>query len=154
MLDICNEKKLNSNLSNIEFKCCDLSDIEKLFLGTWNLIICSSVLEYTEKLDHNIKILSSLLEPGGVIAISMPNRLSLYRKLESKVFQLSGFPRYYRFVKNVVTKEEMVTKLTTHHLRILQTKYYASNLYLPNIPSVLKLEEYHCNLFVIIAQKT
>jgi 2-polyprenyl-6-hydroxyphenyl methylase/3-demethylubiquinone-9 3-methyltransferase len=46
------------------------------------LIICSSVMEYVEHYETVLRQFHSMLRPGGVLLLSLPNRHSVYRIVE------------------------------------------------------------------------
>jgi SAM-dependent methyltransferase len=43
----------------------------------WDFVLCTEVIEHTDQPDRVIEILRSLLKPGGVMVVSLPNRWSL-----------------------------------------------------------------------------
>jgi 2-polyprenyl-3-methyl-5-hydroxy-6-metoxy-1,4-benzoquinol methylase len=60
-----------------------LSDeLIKAYENSAGLIICSSVMEYVSDYERVLRQFHSLLKPGGILLLSLPNRLSLYRIFE------------------------------------------------------------------------
>jgi hypothetical protein len=84
---------------------------------------------------------------------SMPNKLSIYRKLESIMFNFIGRPIYYTYVKNIVTLRDMTTKLRDCGFINLENAYYSVTPLLSKIFRNIGLSEYSDNLFVIVARR-
>ncbi len=61
-----------------------IETIEKLDLpeSTFDGIVCSSVVEYIDNPSQAVSEFARLLKPGGLLLISVPNRLSLLRLVE------------------------------------------------------------------------
>ncbi|NTW50688.1 MAG: class I SAM-dependent methyltransferase, partial [Chlorobiales bacterium] len=66
MINICETKKSQMGLKNVEFIEADINNLEKLSLKKADLIICSSVLEYLNDIDKTLGDISSLLKDCGV----------------------------------------------------------------------------------------
>jgi ubiquinone/menaquinone biosynthesis C-methylase UbiE len=153
MIKICQEKKNQFSMNNINFLHCDIdsygqiSSHEKV-----DLIICSSVLEYLDSFERSLKLLSSLMKKHGILIFSMPNRSSLYRRIEPTIFKFTGYPRYYEYVKNIYTFAEVRTKFRECNLNILESAYYGQTMCVSKVCRTLGLSKYSDNLFLAVAQ--
>ena len=86
-----------------------LQDIEKMNLSseTFDLIICTGVIEYLKTDDNAIKELARVLKPGGVAFISTQNKASLIRIFEEALY----------FVLPTRLKNKIVT-VKQHHCHV------------------------------------
>jgi 2-polyprenyl-6-hydroxyphenyl methylase/3-demethylubiquinone-9 3-methyltransferase len=66
-------------------------DLERRYLNSAHVILCSSVLEYLANPEDVLGQFDRILAPGGVLLISFPNRFSFYRVCEQT---LSGILKY------------------------------------------------------------
>jgi 2-polyprenyl-3-methyl-5-hydroxy-6-metoxy-1,4-benzoquinol methylase len=57
-------------------------ELTKAYENSAGLIICSSVMEYISDYEKVLGQFHSLLKPGGILLLSLPNRLSLFRIFE------------------------------------------------------------------------
>ena len=64
-------------------------ELTKAYENSAGLIICSSVMEYVDDYEKVLRQFHSLLKPGGVLLLSLPNRLSVYRIFERTLRRLS-----------------------------------------------------------------
>ncbi|NTU49865.1 MAG: class I SAM-dependent methyltransferase, partial [Desulfobulbaceae bacterium] len=111
MIRLCDQRMSDLGVKNIAFLKQDINDLDQLDLPRADIVICSSVLEYLSSVDRSIKCLADLTRPGGILILSMPNKSSLFRKVEPILFRLIGRPYYYRFVKSIISDGELLEKL-------------------------------------------
>lgn len=159
MLKICKEKQEKSGLKNIDFKQYDIYELSRVLSKKRkaDIIVCSSVLEYVDDLGKAINILSSLLKRRGVLIFSMPNRSSIYRKIEPIIYRYYRLTRrhhYYRYVKNVCTLDQMKEKVKNYNLTIIESDYYAATWLLSMVCRKIGLRTYSDNLFLAVAQRS
>ena len=57
-------------------------ELVKAYADSAGLIICSSVVEYVDDYETVLRQFYAMLKPGGVLLLSLPNRLSVYRIFE------------------------------------------------------------------------
>jgi 2-polyprenyl-6-hydroxyphenyl methylase/3-demethylubiquinone-9 3-methyltransferase len=113
-------------LNNAEFRVGWMGDGATLEGRRFDLVLCSSVLEYVEDYWASFDWLAEALTPGGTILFSMPNGASLYRKAERAAFRLTGKPDYYRHVRSVPSLAEVSSGLRARPFRIESVSYYAA----------------------------
>jgi 2-polyprenyl-6-hydroxyphenyl methylase/3-demethylubiquinone-9 3-methyltransferase len=151
MLKICQTKKSDLSQNNISFLNCPIDSLQHILTNKADLIICSSVLEYLDNLDSYFKLLSSLLNKGGVLIFSLPNKSSIYRRVEPFIFKITGRPKYYQYVKNVCTLENTISMIRKYNFQFLASSYYANSLLSP-VFRKLHLSKFSDNLFVVAAE--
>lgn len=78
-----------NNIQNIEFRQTDIVGAD-LPDNTYDVVICSSVIEYVKEDEEMARNLVRAIKPGGYIFISVPNKRSLLGKMEDMVSSL-GF---------------------------------------------------------------
>ncbi len=154
MLKICRQRKANAETYNVDFIQSNINDLQQNLTEKFDLIICSSVLEYLDDLEGSLRSISSSLNENGLLIFSMPNRQSFYRKLESVIFKLTGRPKYYEYVKNVCTLREMESKLKDHGFNLLESNYFGEAPFLSKLFRTFGLPCYADNLFVVVARVT
>lgn len=125
MIAICEEKKSRMETSNIDFFIMPFESLSNLGAMTFDLILCSSVLEYLSDFWRSIDLLAGRLAPGGVLVFSIPNQSSIYRKFEKITFALTGRPRYYAHVRGLIPIRLVSCGLTKRRLKVLETRYFA-----------------------------
>jgi len=152
MVEICETKKQKMNINNVIFLHHDIMKLEEILNTKADIIVCSSVLEYLDDLSSTLRLFSSFLKDKGVLILSMPNKSSLYRKLEPVAFKLFGYPRYYKYIKKTYTLKEASAELSTCGLSVLESAYYARTPIVSRVLRKIGLNKYSDNLFIIVAQ--
>jgi 2-polyprenyl-3-methyl-5-hydroxy-6-metoxy-1,4-benzoquinol methylase len=87
-------------------------------------IVCSSVLEYTSDYETIIKQFSAILNPAGILMVSMPNDDCWYRKIEKYIFRFTGKPTYYPHLKQVIKATDFSRKLAEYGFDLQVLQYY------------------------------
>lgn len=152
MLKICKSKNGGKNYK-LKFFKSDINEIPDEINREYDLIVCSSVLEYVPELQKTLTNLSSMLSSDGVLIFSMPNKSSLYRKAEGSLFRLTGWPKYYKYVKNAQSLDEIVSNLNLAGLRVVENWYFGRVPVLtPILRSVLD-KKYSDNLLGLVVRK-
>ena len=153
MLDICREKARAEGAANISFVEADIARVGATLSGSFDLIVCSSVIEYLDDLDAALSMMAGLLAPGGVLIVSCPNRQSLFRKVEPILHRLTGRPRYYRFVRNVLGSSDLSARLGGLGLTVEETHFYGHTRLLSPLFRRFGWGHYSDNLFALVARK-
>jgi ubiquinone/menaquinone biosynthesis C-methylase UbiE len=153
MISLCEAEKARQNIQNISFINSRIETLPRLLNVKADLIICSSLLEYLEDLSRSLEIVLDLLKRGGFVLISLPNKSSLYRKLEPFLFRFTGRPRYYACVKNVMTVEAMVEQLRNYGIKPLGYHFYGKTALLSLLFRKIGFARYSDNLIVFIGEK-
>lgn len=154
MLKICEEKKPKNHAKNVSFLHGDIAQLEHLVEGPFDLILCSSVLEYLDDLDGTLALFARLLTDQGKILFSLPNGDSVHRKLEPYLYRLTGRPRYYRHVRHVLTLSQLQQRLRQQHLQLLQHDYFAQLPVLSRYARCLGAQRYTEMLYLVVVQKS
>jgi len=153
MLKICKERMRNKGASHVDFINCNICELRsKLNDNNVDMIICSSVLEYLDDLDESLALISASMNRNGLLIFSMPNRRSLYRKIAPVAFKLIGLPKYYKYVKNVCTLDDIEKKIKQYGFNLLESAYYGETPILSKTFRKFGLTQYSDNLFIAVAQ--
>ncbi len=106
-----------------------------------DLVLCQALFEHVKDVEKAFKAISSILKPGGSALLFVPNRNSLYARLnlvlpqKIKKFFLDsiypttignqGFPAYY----NKCTPSEFRALSTQYNLSIIEERHYYISSY-------------------------
>lgn len=153
MLSLCQAKLSGQGIENVDFLNEPIEDAAGMLGRTFDVVTCSSVTEYLHDLDGALAAIASLVSPGGVLIISGANRRSLFRRVEPWLHKYIGRPRYYRFVKNVITRQDMTARLRKNGFDIVSHEFYAGTKLITPLLRFLKLREYGDNMYVLVCRK-
>lgn len=120
--------------------------------GSFDLIISSSVLEYVPRTEEILTKTHALLSPGGMLVISLPNKQSLFRKLEGNLFRWFGWPKYRGLLLNIWAPVKTRRKLEDIGFTIVNVQYQG---YVPLYSRVFGWlpERFQKPMFIISAKK-
>ena len=152
MLKICQKKLENAEVDNLAFINCNIESLGQRLDKKADIVVCSSVLEYLDDLDESLKIIIQSMNKNGLLIFSMPNKQSIYRKIEPLTYNLFGRPEYYKHVRNVCTQKEVENKLKKFNCSILENKYYGETPFLSKVFRKFGLSRYSDNLFITVAR--
>ncbi len=124
MIELARADAARRGIANATFEVA-MFDTLSARAGQYDLVLCSSVLEYLPDLAEELARLTALLRPGGRLIVSLPNGRSYYRHAESWAYRLTGRPRYYRHVNHVPSSTEVREILHQLGFTVLETVYYA-----------------------------
>lgn len=152
MIDLARASAQEGGIANVSFEVALFETLSDR-AGRYDLVLCSSVLEYLPDLAAEIARLSALLRPGGRLILSLPNGRSRYRRFEALAWRVTGRPRYYRHVRHVPTSTEVRAILKRLGLTVLETVYYAD----PPLPRFVNRlaggPRYRKTMFAIVASR-
>jgi 2-polyprenyl-3-methyl-5-hydroxy-6-metoxy-1,4-benzoquinol methylase len=152
MIAIAQQRSASLGIKNIDFRVGLVADDNVFYGCKFHAILCSSVLEYVPDLNSTLEWLIRRLLPGGVLLVSMPNGQSLYRKLERLAFRATGLPRYYAFVKHLPRPAEFAEALESRGLVVVDLRYYAATIALPEPARRAGWSALLDNLFLIVGR--
>ncbi len=152
MLELCNRKKEELGLSNVNFKLAMLPMADYSSLEKVDLIISSSVIEYIEDIPSTIEMFHSLLKPNGKLIVSFPNKSAVYRKLEVMMFSIFRKPGYFRFVKNIWEKQEAENIFSKYGFRLREYSYFSDRSFISRMSGLFG-EKYSGNLTMMVFDK-
>ncbi|MCX6290198.1 MAG: class I SAM-dependent methyltransferase [Bacteroidetes bacterium] len=153
MISLCNRQKNERNISNVDFRLAMLPFENHSALPKVELIVSSSVIEYIDEIDQTIQMFSELLKPNGKLIVSFPNKDSVYRKIEMNLFRLFRKPAYFRFVKNIWTKEEAETKFGKHSFRLSECTYFSDRSFISGVAGIVGGSKRAGNLTLMVFEK-
>lgn len=149
MLELCRRKGLGAEGTRTDLVHGTLSACDLEPLGRFDLILCSSVLEYVEDFWGSVSLLTQALEVDGVLLLSVPNRHSAYRRAERLFFKATGRPRYLRFVRHQFDVRTLEGLLGKRGLEVAETRLYGGMAVLHRITRLFRASELWENLIVV-----
>lgn len=152
MLEICCDKQKKSGIKNVNFINSKIESMNHVLEEKADILICSSVLEYLDDFELSLKLIKKLMNKNGLFLFSLPNSQSFYRKIESLTFNLIGRPKYYRFVKNVYSMDDVRGILEKLGFLVLESIYYGKTPFLSTALKKVGASHYSDNLFIVVAQ--
>lgn len=104
--------------------------LEKELAGIYRdaagLMICSSVLEYVSDYEEALRQFYSLLEPGGILLLSLPNRLSTYRIFERTLRRhIVRRDSYLRHQRHQFDSHEVRSLMTAIGFRTIDVEFFS-----------------------------
>jgi 2-polyprenyl-3-methyl-5-hydroxy-6-metoxy-1,4-benzoquinol methylase len=153
-------------LSNAPFRKVNIDRDDIAALGTYDLVVCSNVLEHLEKPGQFIHSAGQLLAPGGKLYLSWTNWLSPWGGHEFSPFHYLGVNRghlvYDKFFKRKRYHTPFVNLYPTYigsmlrvigrdpQLRIVSMapRYYPEFSFLLRIPGLREFLAWNCALLI------
>jgi 2-polyprenyl-3-methyl-5-hydroxy-6-metoxy-1,4-benzoquinol methylase len=124
------QARLSQTLEHVEGSVPFQRHLYDRFEGRVGLILCSSVLEYVEDYQRVLRQFHGLLERGGWLLVSVPNRESIYRFGERmrKRFALAG-GSYLEYQRSQFVAEGFKSTLRGLGFEVLRDEYFALPLH-------------------------
>jgi 2-polyprenyl-3-methyl-5-hydroxy-6-metoxy-1,4-benzoquinol methylase len=151
MIEICCEK-LESKNNKLRFIQKTIPFNSKEFTR-FDGIICSSVFEYIQHVDTTLDLFNDLLLDSGTLILSVPNKLSLYRKFEKLLYRIVRRPTYYKHVYNMYSYKQVKYMLEKKGFRIEEVVYYGRVISSLDSFKLIKSSKYFNNLLVCVCTK-
>lgn len=153
MVDACRAEAARRGLGNARFEKGALPFAAGTELGRFDLVLCSSVLEYVEPVDEAIQCLVDATRPSGHLVVSFPNARSWFRRYERLRHRLTGRPEYYQYVRHLFTEADVRRRFERLGCAWRETHYYGDEPWLSRIGSAFA-PALGKNLFVSVFQKS
>ncbi|UFH55367.1 bifunctional 2-polyprenyl-6-hydroxyphenol methylase/3-demethylubiquinol 3-O-methyltransferase UbiG [Spirosoma sp. KNUC1025] len=150
MIKLCNEKKTSPNVQYIR-QSLPVDDLA--VYQQQDAIVLSSVLEYIDPMAPLIQQVRTLLKPNGILFVSIPNSLSVYRRVERIIFQLTGQPAYVGHIRNRSTEAVLTQELSQWEFDVLETVYLSNHDPISRLLKPLLARQYVNNLFIMVCRK-
>jgi 2-polyprenyl-6-hydroxyphenyl methylase/3-demethylubiquinone-9 3-methyltransferase len=102
--------------------------------GSFDGVVCSSVLEYVRSPPRVLTELARVLRPGGRLLVSVPNRRAWLRRALKLAHRsrtglgLSPWPRWLAHSRHEYTRQEFTAVLGTTPLEVHSWRYYGPGL--------------------------
>ncbi len=93
---------------------------KRLEKKSFDLVICSSVIEYVEVDSIFLKDICTYLKPGGIIIITFPNQIGLLQNLNKHVISKIKKKSYIEYQKNIYTIRSVKNLLSTSGMETLK----------------------------------
>jgi len=153
MIELCNKHREELHLTNPNFKLAMLPIADYSSLPKVDLIISSSVIEYIDDIDSIIRMFHGLLKPNGKLIVSFPNKDAFYRKIEVGLFRLFKKPAYFRFVKNIWTRQEAEKAFRKAGFRMMDYCYFSDRSVISRMAGVFGGLKRSGNLTMMVFEK-
>jgi len=152
MLALADARRHGLGRDNVTFAQGSLDDLAFLANRQFDVILCSSVLEYMHDLWGTFEALAKHLAPGGTFILSLPNGASLYRKAERASFRLTGRPSYIGLVRHMVFPQMAARELASRQFEITELRYYAPTPLFSSLARPMGLARLTDHLFALSAK--
>jgi ubiquinone biosynthesis O-methyltransferase len=153
MIELCNQYKTEKGLS-ISFKHEELPLTQPQNYQKQDVIVCSSVLEYILDYKEVTHQFSQLLNPEGLLIVSMPNSDSWYRKVEKYIFKITNRPSYYAYIQHVLSEKDFTESLQKNAFQLQKLVYYPNTNWFSKIIKSMGINEKFTNtMFVGVYKK-
>lgn len=83
---LANKRVKNEKLNNFKFYCIDIAEQDTAHLGKFDLILSSEVIEHVYSHDSFLKKAHEMLNQGGHIMLTTPNKDNMVKKLVLKFY--------------------------------------------------------------------
>ena len=147
-------QSLSPNAGPLEFERVETVEALPMANGSFDGVLCSSVIEYLDHPRQCLEEFRRVLRPGGLLLLSVPNRLSLIRRALKLSLRLSQmlrrrpWPEYLLWSRNEYSLREAVALLQACGFEIKHTCYYA-----PRLPGLLSRSVVSGTLIIALVQK-
>ncbi len=153
MIELCKTKQNNFNYDNIEFSVNSIPHGLSQ-MKDFDIIISSSVLEYIKDFDITIEALFNSISNNGVLLLSLPNKQSIYRKVEYLFYAVFRRPKYLQHVHNVLTEKDAIKKFKAIGFEFIELEYFACNYKFSSIIRFFAGKRYSSNLIIYVLKKS
>lgn len=150
MIALCHQKKTSANVRYVRHVLPLPNDHKH---APPDAVIMSSLLEYMNDVPRMIRQAHDLLKPNGLLLVSMPNQLSIYRRVERLLFRLTGWPRYVAHSRNYATETAFAQHLMDLGFDVLEIRYFSSHDPISRLLKPFLGKKYVNSLFVGVFQK-
>lgn len=148
MIELCNHyQRINDLKISFIQAILPLESFENF--GKQDAILCSSVLEYIADYEIVIQQFKELLNPKGILIISMPNKDSWYRKIEKYIFKITQKPPYYQYIQHILTEKEFSTRLKYYGFELQEFTYYPNTTIFLRLLKMLGVNEKNTNTMFV-----
>lgn len=150
MIALCNQREKHTA---VQFVCQSLPFVNPQGYGQQDVILMSSLLEYMDDMAQLLRQANGLLQPGGLLIVSIPNSTSVYRRVEQTVFRLTGRPRYVAYIRNRPHKAAFNQQLSDAGFMVLETVYFSGQDPLSVVLKLMLPRQYVNNLLVVVCRR-
>jgi 2-polyprenyl-6-hydroxyphenyl methylase/3-demethylubiquinone-9 3-methyltransferase len=149
MLKISAERLGRTIHRNVHLVQSDIAGIATLNLGRFDLIIASSVLEYIADLESTLRDIAALLNPAGCFVFSIPNRSSIFRRLQPVLYGFFRRPPYFPYIRHLATEREISALLAAQNFVVQEVRYFSPTVGLSGLLRPLGLRAWSENLILL-----
>ena len=150
MIALCNQKKTGVNVHYV------VQSLPLSYPANYvpqDVVIMSSLLEYIPDMEQMLQQVRDLLKPNGLLIISIPNQLSLYRRVERRLFRLTGWPAYFAYIRHSSTEAIFSRHLSELGFDRIEATFFSSHDPISRLLKPFLTRQYVNNLFVGVYRK-
>jgi 2-polyprenyl-3-methyl-5-hydroxy-6-metoxy-1,4-benzoquinol methylase len=138
-----------NHLPNVSFEV--LTDATIALPHCFDVVISSSVFEFVPDVQQYIDDIKLLLKPGGILVISFPNKMSLWRWYAKIRFGKKY--KHFQFQKNLFSKDEIRSLFQKNNFRPIGGVEYYESAFDHKGLSFLNASRLFGTLFVLVFEK-
>ena len=153
MVTLAEARRVSEGWGNAAFKIAAMEQQGALDGRSFDLIMCSSVLEYLDDYWRAIDWLAGALKPGGVMLFSVANGSSLYRLAERTAFVVTGKPAYFAHVRHLPSVRAVKRGLNRRGFAVMHRAFYGAPRAMTALSLPLHMRRFSDPLFVIACRK-
>ena len=139
--------------NNIEFieNYITVDFLQQFKENQFDSAISSSVLEYIKEFDAILENSIRIIKPGGYFIFSIPNKQSLFRKIETVSYQLFGKPIYRKLLFSSKTVAE-IKQLASSKVQVEEILFQGNVPYYSAVTSFLP-DRYQKTMMIVVLKK-
>lgn len=118
-----------------------------------DVVMASSLLEYLDDMPALLQQARSILNTGGLLIVSMPNRRCLWRHVERLSYSFTRRPAYFGHIRNVSDVVSFGRELGLLGFDTVDTRYFSSFDPLSRLLKAVLPKPFVNNLFVGVYRK-
>jgi 2-polyprenyl-3-methyl-5-hydroxy-6-metoxy-1,4-benzoquinol methylase len=120
------EEGVGSHTEYVQASLPFTEELSKRYENSAGIIICSSVMEYVDDYEAVLRQFHCMLQSGGILLLSLPNRLSIHRIFERTVARfLAPRDSYLRHQRHQFDASHVRRLLDTRGYTMVAEEYYS-----------------------------
>jgi len=131
--------RLNLGAHRDRVKCMDILACDLDELGTFDLILCSDVIEHVGNPDAMIATAAHLLRPGGTFVLQVPNKDSIHQVIADGHFRIAGLTLLSRQEGRELKRQLQGWDDPYHHMgQHLTSAHYVTQMQLNGLQATIE----------------
>lgn len=118
-----------------------------------DVVIASSLLEYLDDMPLMLRQAHLILKPTGLLIVSIPNRRSIWRRIERLAYAFTRRPTYFGHIRNVSDVPTFNRQLELLGFEVVDTRFFSSFDPVSRLLKAVLPPSFVNNLFVSVYRK-